>query len=309
MPFVQGKCESCGGILTVDPSLKAAICPFCGSAYVVQDSINYYNTTIKVDNLFADVVNVSDESSSEGRIKAAEAFMKLGQNDKAEAEYKSVTERTPQNYKGWLGLIKVRSNNYTKRIKSANEIASLENYAKSVKLFASEDIKDTVLQKYEEYVKIEKNKNADEIKKYTDALEKQKLRWSELTDQERQLKDSFDNDQRKIDSITYKINNSTNKAESKKGLVLTGIVILIGIILLYKSIYLSIVLFLVAGIPCFLSIRELSEVAEVNACKRMLPDLLAKQKKTSEELKEIISQKEKLNTGMISNQNELQKYD
>jgi predicted RNA-binding Zn-ribbon protein involved in translation (DUF1610 family) len=48
MPFVQGKCESCGGILTVDPSLKAANCPFCGAAYVVQDSINYYKTTIQV---------------------------------------------------------------------------------------------------------------------------------------------------------------------------------------------------------------------------------------------------------------------
>ena len=59
MSFVQGKCESCGGILTVDPSLKAANCPFCGTAYVVQDSINYYNTTIKVETMHADVVNIT----------------------------------------------------------------------------------------------------------------------------------------------------------------------------------------------------------------------------------------------------------
>ena len=64
MSFVQGKCENCGGILAVDSSLKAANCPFCGAAYVVQDSINYYNTSIKVDNMHADVVNITDESSS-----------------------------------------------------------------------------------------------------------------------------------------------------------------------------------------------------------------------------------------------------
>ena len=80
MAFVQGKCESCGGILVVDNSLKAANCPFCGTAYVVQDSINYYNTTIKVDTMHANVVNVSDESSSDGRIKAGDALMKLEQS-------------------------------------------------------------------------------------------------------------------------------------------------------------------------------------------------------------------------------------
>ena len=50
MPFVQAKCESCGAILTVDSNLKAANCTYCGSAYVVQDSINYYNSFTKVNS-------------------------------------------------------------------------------------------------------------------------------------------------------------------------------------------------------------------------------------------------------------------
>ena len=78
MPFVQGKCENCGGILEVDSSLKAANCPFCGVAYVVQDSINNYNTTIhNVESLHADVVTVMDESSSEARLKAGFAYIKI----------------------------------------------------------------------------------------------------------------------------------------------------------------------------------------------------------------------------------------
>lgn len=122
MAFVQGKCENCGGILAVDPSLKAAICPFCGTAYVVQDSINNYNTTIKVETMHANVVNITDESSSEARLKAADAYMKIGEYSKAEEEYTKVTELTPQNYKGWLGLIDSCTFHYTKRIKSADKL-------------------------------------------------------------------------------------------------------------------------------------------------------------------------------------------
>lgn len=43
MPFVQGKCPECGGILAVDNGKRAAICQFCGEPFVVQDAINNYN--------------------------------------------------------------------------------------------------------------------------------------------------------------------------------------------------------------------------------------------------------------------------
>ena len=45
MALVPAKCTSCGGTLEVDATQKAAICPFCGSAYVVQDAIEQYNIT------------------------------------------------------------------------------------------------------------------------------------------------------------------------------------------------------------------------------------------------------------------------
>ena len=132
MPFVQGKCENCGGILTVDPNLKAANCPFCGVAYVVQDSINYYNTSIKVENMHDDVVNITDESSSEARLKAGAAYIKIGKYDLAEKEYQFVTKMAPQNHLGWLGLIEARTNNYTRRIKSAKELKMIDDYSRSV---------------------------------------------------------------------------------------------------------------------------------------------------------------------------------
>ena len=164
MPFVQGKCENCGGILAVDPSLKAAICPFCGAAYVVQDSINYYNTSIKIENMHADVVNITDESSSEARLKAAEALMRIGDYEKAEKEYKKVSEIAPQNYLGWYGLIDSHTHHYSKRIRSSRELCKLEEYAKSVLTFAPVLSGAELLREYRLYVKSEEEENNSEKK-------------------------------------------------------------------------------------------------------------------------------------------------
>ena len=40
MSFVNAKCPNCGGSLQVDNGKRAAICPFCKEAYIVEDAIN-----------------------------------------------------------------------------------------------------------------------------------------------------------------------------------------------------------------------------------------------------------------------------
>ena len=55
MPLVAAKCTSCGASLEVDSTKEAAVCPYCGTAYIVEKAINNYNTT---NNITADVVNI-----------------------------------------------------------------------------------------------------------------------------------------------------------------------------------------------------------------------------------------------------------
>ena len=57
MNLVQAKCTNCGAVLEVDSKKDAAICPFCGSAYIVERAVaNFYgnNTT----HIVADTVNI-----------------------------------------------------------------------------------------------------------------------------------------------------------------------------------------------------------------------------------------------------------
>lgn len=72
MPFVNAKCPNCGGTLQVDNSKRAAMCPFCKEAYVVEDAINNYitNNYTTVEHLHADVVNFN--SNPDFEIRAGE---------------------------------------------------------------------------------------------------------------------------------------------------------------------------------------------------------------------------------------------
>ncbi len=108
MPFVKAKCTNCGGSLQVDSEKKAAICPFCNQAYVVEDAINNYIT-----HIHANVVNITDDRSANARIKAAEAFLKLGEWDKANQSYIEVCDLTPQDYRGWWGRIQALTHDFS----------------------------------------------------------------------------------------------------------------------------------------------------------------------------------------------------
>ncbi len=58
MPLVNAKCTNCGGTLQVDAAKEAAVCPFCGSAFIVEKAVQNYNI---VNNIHADVVNIYAE--------------------------------------------------------------------------------------------------------------------------------------------------------------------------------------------------------------------------------------------------------
>ena len=77
MPLVSAKCTNCGGILSVDRVKDAAICPYCGSAYIVEKAIrNYY---ISAKNLNADIVNVYAGNTADRMWQKVQTYYRLGE--------------------------------------------------------------------------------------------------------------------------------------------------------------------------------------------------------------------------------------
>ena len=197
MPMVQAKCENCGGILAVDSDLKVANCPFCGTAYVVQDSINYYNSTVSIDNstihnVQANVVNINDERSSEGRLKAADAYMQIKKFDDALREYKKVTELTPQNYRGWQGLIEAYTQSFTRRIISQDELKMLRDYSNSLKTFAPPQQYDLISGNINDYISSEILKNQSDMVILEQRIKENIKTIADLRAKEKRISDSLD---------------------------------------------------------------------------------------------------------------------
>ena len=114
MPLVPAICTQCGAKLEVDPNQEAAICPHCHTPFVTETAINNYNTNYvtNIGSLHADVVNLSDDSSRDNRVKAGETYIRLGDYGAAERVFRGLTEECPYDYRGWIGLIKTESQNY-----------------------------------------------------------------------------------------------------------------------------------------------------------------------------------------------------
>lgn len=62
MPLVQAKCTNCGANLEINNTLDAAVCPYCGAAFIVEKAINNFNTT---NHINAGVVNVYGGNSAD----------------------------------------------------------------------------------------------------------------------------------------------------------------------------------------------------------------------------------------------------
>lgn len=307
MPFVQGKCENCGGILVVDPDQKAANCPFCGVAYVVQDSINYYNTTINVGTMHAEVVNVSDESTSEGRLKAAAAFMKLEQYNDAENEYRTVTKLTPQNHLGWLGIIEARTHNYTRRIKSAGEIDILRKLTVPVIKLAPAGTGKQLIRKFEEYISNEEKKNADDRVQFDKDLKQYKSQTAPVLDkilvQRGNLTNSMTQNAQAISSFESLANQTRNIKKNYAGNWFVGIALTIVSIIIMRYFHEDPPVGLVIGgivlipgilimlVPIF---ARIGKAAKISSYENKAERLKAKQKKLQEQYQKLEEQRNSL---------------
>lgn len=308
MPFVQAKCESCGGILSVDSSRKTAKCPFCGSDYIVQDSINYYNSVTNIGQMYADVVQVSDESSSEGRLKAADAYLKLGKYTQAFSEYKTVTELAPQNYRGWLGLVEAFTYKYEMPISNLEDLDLLEDCVKSVKILAPAGKGELLTAPYREYINKNISDHLGSIENNLITLEKQINEYEQLGEQEQELGEAIRLDHNKYYNFDLEINKIRLFGGHKRydmGLILAISLFATGINILIITSGHTVLpifgwLFIIAGVAWFLYLKYAFSI-EKRTILQEQDYLDSNLNKKKSELSDISSQRPNLLNEMYQN--------
>lgn len=103
-PLVPAKCTNCGGVLDIDPDKDSAICPFCNSAFVVQQAIQNYNLTINSGVINIANANIQSGPSIDNLLIRAEEFIPKHDFVNARAYFEQVLDYDVDNKRARLGV-------------------------------------------------------------------------------------------------------------------------------------------------------------------------------------------------------------
>lgn len=143
MPLVPAKCTNCGASLQIDNTQQAAICPYCHSAYVVEQAINNYNYN----------VIVKDESSIDAKVENATTFLKVFKEyEKARQIFGSITDIKSSDYRGWWGLVQVDTREFTVVNCTRTQFQIIEQNAARAFSVASPEVRQFLQTQWNEYL-------------------------------------------------------------------------------------------------------------------------------------------------------------
>lgn len=152
MPFVEAKCTNCGASLTVDNSLEAAVCDYCGTPYIVEKAINNF-LDAKIGKIENANIIIHDEKSLEKLLDRADAFLNIHEDyDKACDIYESVTESYPREYRGWWGMICAKTCNFSYVPFNEGFLAELEYFFEHALKVAPNEEKNRITKIWNGYI-------------------------------------------------------------------------------------------------------------------------------------------------------------
>lgn len=131
MALVAARCTQCNGEIEVDDTKEAGICRYCGTAFITEKAINYYNTYVTNHNSFAGaVININSRDCSK-YVELAESAR--GANNWGEC-YKyasSALEIDPECSAAWkLKMIGSMMTSVTKDLKTMEILTCAQNSMK-----------------------------------------------------------------------------------------------------------------------------------------------------------------------------------
>ena len=167
MPLVPATCTQCGATLTLDPAQgTAAVCPFCGTPFVVEQAVAYYTSQTNVGTVeHVEHLHVNDERSKEARLQSAEdSLVKLHDLDRAFATFKSVADDHAGEWRAWWGMARAKTRDL-QAVVCHPELGSVADYARRAEAVADADAKSRLAAAWSAYLaKVDNARRADYLK-------------------------------------------------------------------------------------------------------------------------------------------------
>ena len=112
--FVPAKCTNCGASLEVDSGQKAAVCPYCNSAYIVEKAIQEYQINVSGNVMVnGTTININGKNIT-NLLERANQYGKDGDFDNAMKYFNEVLDSDINSQDALRGIQKIKNilNNY-----------------------------------------------------------------------------------------------------------------------------------------------------------------------------------------------------
>lgn len=106
MKLVSAMCPNCGAKLELDENMEKGFCMYCGSQIIVQDAVQKYKVEI------SGRISVEGILSAEDFAKNGDTLVDIGNYQQAYDSYKELSEKYPDDYRGWWGMIRAMTSDF-----------------------------------------------------------------------------------------------------------------------------------------------------------------------------------------------------
>ena len=154
MKIINAKCPNCGASLDIPNKSEKITCNYCNQSLIVDDE------TIRI----AGNVSVKGIETDDELLASAHELLDMKEYLKAKKKFLEYSEKNPDDYQGWLGLLVCRTRNFT--IKDNNILfkTDVDKYYSHFLRVAPEDVKKEYVDEIENYLHPELKKQVEQVK-------------------------------------------------------------------------------------------------------------------------------------------------
>lgn len=184
--LIQIKCQNCGSNINVDNNNHKYVCEHCGAEFILEETVNNFQTVNQYHTTQNIVKHVygKDVMDATDFIQNADVFVSLGEFGKAEDLYNKAININPADWRGWFGIVKVKTLNFSK----IEDKSHLEFLSKAKKV-ATKEQQLEIEGLYREFsLKVEKERRRKEELQREEYLRRQELLKQQKLVEERQKK-------------------------------------------------------------------------------------------------------------------------
>lgn len=171
--LVSAKCPNCGAALKLSKEKEKVKCEYCKNTIIVEEAIACFKLKVTGN------INVDGVSTNAELIEAANELLNMNEYLKAKRKFLEFSEKCPDNYQGWLGLLICRTRNFTIKDNNIMFENDVNKYRDHFFKVAPEDIKEQyfeIIDRYfdpEKYIRLMEEEKEKKRKEELEKIKKQ----------------------------------------------------------------------------------------------------------------------------------------